>query len=70
MLYGKQHTIHAHVAQTQFEPIDLNAIADSDIDARRIFARSGIDFSNVPTSQRQRIAIRLRGLMQQFRHPN
>lgn len=70
MLYGKQHTMHAQMSQARLEPTDLNAIAVSDIDARRIFARSGIDFSNVPTSQRQRIAMRLRGLMQQFRHPN
>ncbi len=66
MLYTKYHT-----AQPQIES-DFNrgAIADLDLDARRIFARSGIDFSNVPTSQRQRIATRLNGLLQQFRHPN
>lgn len=66
MLYAKYYT-----AQSQIEPnFDGSAIADLDLDARRIFARSGIDFSNVPTSQRQRIATRLNGLLQQFRHPN
>lgn len=66
MLYAKYHA-----AQPQLEhDFDRSAIADLDLDARRIFARSGIDFSNVPTSQRQRIATRLNGLLQQFRHPN
>ncbi|MGP1385224.1 MAG: hypothetical protein ACTS2F_16795 [Thainema sp.] len=66
MLYAKYHTAQPHMEHGS----ERGAIADLDLDARRIFARSGIDFSNVPTSQRQRIAMRLNGLLQQFRHPN
>ena len=66
MLYTKYSMIQPQIEHD----FDRSAIADIDLDTRRIFARSGIDFSNVPNSQRQRIAIRLNGLLQQFRHPN
>lgn len=66
MLYAKYPIMQPHI-EHDFE---LSAIADLDLDTRRIFARSGIDFSNVPNSQRQRIAMRLNGLLQQFRHPS